>query len=1079
MEAHSTPLAELLGSNVGSFLATLDAAVMEDVNNGLDALASLLTELSVNSFDVALHARHINLALSLPDMESQVTIAREMATNYFAVGDEVWMPLISTKSTSVDLETPAGVQEVLDLYARAEADYLSVPILQSHLEFLIDRHAHFAALEPQPEELGEFLSTTSTRRAIAEVVAKGVGHLTKSQSLWEAQMGWELEMLGAASEAERPSLVEHVESLYLSRLQQPHAGHEETYQSYSSFTTAYKPAAEYESLLVSASKLRSRAVKAYERREASELALTSLEAYTQYLTFERRAKNPDVFVLTGLYERAIADAAERRFVGEDGAEQALRVFWTGYLDFLRARGTEEHDLTRHLTRAVRSVPGSGEVWARYIRHLERIEAQDSEDSPMDDSGPEPETVSDAYSRALATNLFTKIDPKGPDLDAEQIIPLVLARAGAEKRTIEAGHGGEDAFATLVKVMEDGLSMVRQASKAGDQRFRLEKFLSELYLSLADVPDAAIQVWASAASHYKSSWAAWVAYTDVLIRTDRHDLARSTFQDVSTKNLDYPEALWDAWLNFEHAHGSLASLEEALVRIERARVQVEAKRTREAQKAYAAAQYAMEQQAASVPVASVPVSKLDQGVPEAAEDARGMDVDVPGPSSEGRGKRKGSVEPVAEASASKKPRLEGPSVPPKRDRENCTVFVADLPSGTSEDQLKALFKDCGDIREVKITNMPETLVATVEFFSRDSIPAALTKDKKRINGTEVSVHLAWRSTLYITNFPERMDDASIRDLCGQYGLIFDVRWPSKKFKTTRRFCYVQFTSPVSAERALELHGCELEPERALDVYISNPERKKERTDADANQREVYVAGLSKFATKDDLRGVFATYGPLKDIRLAEDKSRQSRGFAFVEFENEVDAQRALAANNYELKKRRMAVTLADTRVRPKNRGSTETGLGRRAEARSRSVRIRNLPPDTQEGLLHQIVAKYAVVKRTEFFATQCEAVVELESAAEAGKLLLRTEPIVFSGVNLDITEEEQAGLPRTQPAAPPVTTKGMFVPRTATSRPRAGLGRARKPGIGATGPVADQTASTSGPSNAGKGKGQDDFRKMLG
>ena len=28
----------------------------------------------------------------------------------------------------------------------------------------------------------------------------------------------------------------------------------------------------------------------------------------------------------------------------------------------------------------------------------------------------------------------------------------------------------------------------------------------------------------------------------------------------------------------------------------------------------------------------------------------------------------------------------------RDRENSTVFVADLPPGTTEDRLKALFKD---------------------------------------------------------------------------------------------------------------------------------------------------------------------------------------------------------------------------------------------------------------------------------------------------------------------------------------------------------------------------------------------------
>lgn len=44
---------------------------------------------------------------------------------------------------------------------------------------------------------------------------------------------------------------------------------------------------------------------------------------------------------------------------------------------------------------------------------------------------------------------------------------------------------------------------------------------------------------------------------------------------------------------------------------------------------------------------------------------------------------------------------------------------------------------------------------------------------------------------------------------------------------------------------------------LNVFISNPERKKERTDAGANDREVYVAGLSKFVTKEDLEKLFKT------------------------------------------------------------------------------------------------------------------------------------------------------------------------------------------------------------------------------
>ena len=63
------------------------------------------------------------------------------------------------------------------------------------------------------------------------------------------------------------------------------------------------------------------------------------------------------------------------------------------------------------------------------------------------------------------------------------------------------------------------------------------------------------------------------------------------------------------------------------------------------------------------------------------------------------------------------------------------------------------------------------------------------------------------------------------------------------------------SQSSAESALELNGRELEPGHAMNVFISNPERKKERTDADADKRELYVAGLSKFTAKSDLETLF--------------------------------------------------------------------------------------------------------------------------------------------------------------------------------------------------------------------------------
>jgi hypothetical protein len=67
--------------------------------------------------------------------------------------------------------------------------------------------------------------------------------------------------------------------------------------------------------------------------------------------------------------------------------------------------------------------------------------------------------------------------------------------------------------------------------------------------------------------------------------------------------------------------------------------------------------------------------------------------------------------------------------------------------------------------------------------------------------------------------------------------------------------------------------------------------------------------------------------------------------------------------------------------------------------------------------------------------------------------LRTEPVNFNGVSLRITEETLGGTKgkgKAVAAPPPSTVGGMFIPRTAGSRPKAGLGHPRKvPAPGAT------------------------------
>jgi len=69
----------------------------------------------------------------------------------------------------------------------------------------------------------------------------------------------------------------------------------------------------------------------------------------------------------------------------------------------------------------------------------------------------------------------------------------------------------------------------------------------------------------------------------------------------------------------------------------------------------------------------------------------------------------------------------------------------------------------------------------------------------------------------------------------------------------------------AEAALSLHGKQLVPGMKLTVLVSDPQRKKERTDADADEREVYIAGLSRFAKKEDLESIFRQVNSVHQFR----------------------------------------------------------------------------------------------------------------------------------------------------------------------------------------------------------------------
>ncbi|RJO63215.1 MAG: RNA-binding protein [Myxococcales bacterium] len=78
-------------------------------------------------------------------------------------------------------------------------------------------------------------------------------------------------------------------------------------------------------------------------------------------------------------------------------------------------------------------------------------------------------------------------------------------------------------------------------------------------------------------------------------------------------------------------------------------------------------------------------------------------------------------------------------------------------------------------------------------------------------------------------------------------------------------------------------------------------------------KLYVGGLPWATNDNSLRAAFEVYGEVTEAKVVTDRETgRSRGFGFVSFANEGDAQKALAMNGRQLEGRTIIVNVARER-----------------------------------------------------------------------------------------------------------------------------------------------------------------------
>jgi RNA recognition motif-containing protein len=80
--------------------------------------------------------------------------------------------------------------------------------------------------------------------------------------------------------------------------------------------------------------------------------------------------------------------------------------------------------------------------------------------------------------------------------------------------------------------------------------------------------------------------------------------------------------------------------------------------------------------------------------------------------------------------------------------------------------------------------------------------------------------------------------------------------------------------------------------------------------------MYVSNLSFHSTEEILKNLFAAFGTVSSAKIITDReSGQSRGFGFVEMDNDDEANAAMKAlNNKDIEGRPLSVSLAKEKER---------------------------------------------------------------------------------------------------------------------------------------------------------------------
>ncbi|KAI8922464.1 hypothetical protein DFJ77DRAFT_25877 [Powellomyces hirtus] len=894
---------EPLARHEGALGSSSDGSDDDDANSEMDVTApgelalfpdelkALQQQVASSPYNYESHLKYITELRRAADFQ-KLRDARQHMSEIFPLSEDIWLQWIEDES-----RLAATVEEkraIAQLYQKAVVDYLSIKLWHSFLSYLYNEYEETSDSAPEDQ----WISMEAIRKISDQGLNATQLHFTEGATVWRAYRDFEALICEAAPTEQQ---ISRLRDIYIKRLQIPHMQLDETFSEYSGFESTYDPE-NYESRLKAASSIVAATSKERDLREPYEKALVDsnhgLAEYQNYLSMEKSHSKGDPFRIRTLYERAVV----RHCLDP--------TLWDAYITDIVNLFDVEIVLVPLVQRAVRNCNWVADTWSHQIRMMEHFKK------------PEVE-VHAQFDRALTV--------LSPLANMEEIIKLFQSKQDYEMHQINWTEGASEADLARIERCKANIEYIHTAFPPGDPYLRLERGLLRIYTRKLKDFSAARELYVSLTKAFGKQSDLWVEYADFERLYGSTAQARAVYKTASIRATDWPERIFEAWLSFEREEGSVETYYSAVSLIKKQTHVVERRRLKELEKAEVMA-----------PATQV-MQQANQTEGETSVNGQFK-------------KRSREADPENDASPGKRQKPEGAQVDTKAKMQEFHIvnskvggnmlYITNLSTSVQQQHLSDLFAKCGRIVDLYMQPNPETgaLEAYVELAEVNRVRDAVSLDGTKIGGEAIRVmrckpaSTLWnfngaeeKNKIYVSNLPVDIKKPALREIFSKYGTTVDIRLV---LKNSIAFAYIEYADEESAQRSLEVDGRNIAG-RKISVAISNPQKTKVK---EADPKELFVSNLAFTTQPEDIEALFKEYGAVKDVRMMHNRDGQTKGTAFVEFETEDAAKKALALNGTQVDGRVIVVTVPDPnmrhgfdssmrgRGRGRGRGAPRAGLG---------------------------------------------------------------------------------------------------------------------------------------------------------